>query len=566
MRRKSSTITLTDQFCGAGGSGQGAKKALDKVGGELKLALNHWKLATETYNTNFPSTSVDCTDISACDPRRYPSTDILITSPECTTHSPAGGNNHKQLKKQMDLFNSGKIDPATERSRATMWDVCRFAEYHRYNVIIVENVVEAKTRWPLFDNWLSAMHTLGYDHRCLYHNSMHHLPTPQSRDRMYVVFWRRGNRPPNLEFTPQSYCGKCEKNVESIQTWKRPDVKWGKYRQQYVYCCPTCTSVVEPYYYASFNCIDWTDKGQRIGDRSKPLKPKTIARIEYGRKKYNGIPFQVMVAYGGTTRGVTRGIDDPLYSQSTTVGQGIIRTPFIINNQHSTGVGFRVRGSGEQLPTLQTTHQLNLVSPPMIVSNYTPGYSKPASEPLGSVTCSDSHGLFTPPLIIKGEHDIEGYSRTLSEPMMTQTTRQTMYLVTQPFLTEMHTGGHTKPVTRELNAITAGGIKNGIVTSDSWNSFIAQYYGGSHCVNHITEEIGTIRTAQSSALVSYSEPALEDCYYRMLKAGEVKLGMAFDSGYIILGNSKDQVKQCGNAVTPPAMEWIVGRCIESLVA
>lgn len=144
MPRKNSHITVTDQFCGAGGSSQGVRRLSNRHGGglEVKIALNHWKLAIETHNTNFPDTLHDCTDISACDPRRYPSTDILITSPECTTHSPAGGNNHKSLKKQMELFDTCAIDPATERSRATMWDVCRFAEYHQYNAINVEDMIE----------------------------------------------------------------------------------------------------------------------------------------------------------------------------------------------------------------------------------------------------------------------------------------------------------------------------------------------------------------------------------------------------------------------------------------
>jgi DNA (cytosine-5)-methyltransferase 1 len=87
MTSQTSYVTVTDQFCGAGGSSLGAAWA----GAEIKLALNHWKLAVETHNTNFPQTDHDCTDVSACDPRRYPSTDILITSPECTNHSLAKG-------------------------------------------------------------------------------------------------------------------------------------------------------------------------------------------------------------------------------------------------------------------------------------------------------------------------------------------------------------------------------------------------------------------------------------------------------------------------------------------
>jgi DNA (cytosine-5)-methyltransferase 1 len=40
--------------------------------------------------------------------------------------------------------------------------------------------------------------------------------------------------------------------------------------------------------------------------------------------------------------------------------------------------------------------------------------------------------------------------------------------------------------------------------------------------------------------------------------------MAFDKQYVILGSGKDQVKQCGNAVTPPVMEWLVQQVVESL--
>ncbi len=116
--KKRSFPTVTDQFCGAGGSSLGAKKAhLDL---KIVVALNHWRRALETHESNFPEAIHDCTDISACDPRRYPPTDILITAPECTNHSLAKGK--KQVKATLDMFEKGVLDPAAERSRATMWD------------------------------------------------------------------------------------------------------------------------------------------------------------------------------------------------------------------------------------------------------------------------------------------------------------------------------------------------------------------------------------------------------------------------------------------------------------
>lgn len=276
MKSLNTKIDASDFFCGAGGTGQGAEEA----GAEMAVAANHWKLATETYETNFPKADVHCADITASDPRYFPSTAIGLFSPECTTHSPAGGNTYASFKKQMNLFDKGIIDPTAERSRMTMWDVVRFTEYHRYEIVSVENVVEAKTRWVLFDVWLQAMHNLGYLHKCLYINSMHCHPTPQSRDRMYVVFWKKGNPKPDLNFTPEAYCQHCEKDVNAYQWWKNPSKKWGKYgtNGQYLFRCPACTNIVEPYYHAAFNIIDWSIPGKPILGRKKPLSENTIRR------------------------------------------------------------------------------------------------------------------------------------------------------------------------------------------------------------------------------------------------------------------------------------------------
>lgn len=40
--------------------------------------------------------------------------------------------------------------------------------------------------------------------------------------------------------------------------------------------------------------------------------------------------------------------------------------------------------------------------------------------------------------------------------------------------------------------------------------------------------------------------------------------MAFDDGYVVLGNKRERVRQYGNAVTPPVMSLILERAIASL--
>jgi DNA (cytosine-5)-methyltransferase 1 len=529
---KNSYITVTDQFCGAGGSSQGIRNLSKEKGGgiEVKLALNHWKLAIETHNTNFPDTLHDCTDISACDPRRYPSTNILITSPECTNHSLAKGKKRK-WQQQIEMFGKAEIQPEEERSRATMWDVPRFAEFHNYEIIIVENVVDARY-WVTWDAWLKAMHSLGYKHKCVYINSMHCFPTPQSRDRMYIVFWKKGNKAPDLEFTPISWCTKCEKDIYAFQYWKNQEKKWGKYNQQYVYKCPLCNTIVEPYYYAAFNIIDWSVPGTRIGDRKTPLSPNTIRRINYGREKYWISPQIITTRYtSGIDCRVKSAIDSPLPTQPGDRSHALLN-PLLIKRNHNTSLGSLVKDSIiDPLPTQLTDNGLHILSP----------------------------------LVMNGEYGENGKKvrEALNDPLFTQTTRAANGIV-MPFIVENYGQSKSKKISDPIGALL-GKVKHGILSPESFKAFLTYYYNGSDVASSITDPARTFSTKDRVSLVIGGKvPDIEDCYYRMLLPHEVQLGMAFDSDYIVLGNGKEKVKQLGNAVTPPVMKWLSKQCIASL--
>ena len=146
------------------------------------------------------------------------------------------------------------------------------------------------------------------------------------------------------------------------------------------------------------------------------------------------------------------------------------------------------------------------------------------------------------------------------ESMQTQVTRQSMALVT-PFIVENKGQSKSKPVTDAAGCLTTK-PHLGLVTNDSWNSFIA--YNRSQDPTHITGPVQTVATVEQLSMINYQKPNIEDCYYRMLKPHEIKLAMAFDKNYVVLGSGKDQVKQLGNAVTPPVMEWLVRQVIKSL--
>jgi DNA (cytosine-5)-methyltransferase 1 len=589
--KKNSYITVTDQFCGAGGSSQGVRDLSRSMGGglEVKLALNHWKLAIETHNTNFPDTLHDCTDISAADPRRYPKTNILITSPECTNHSLAKGKKRKNAG--ADLFTS--LKPEEERSRATMWDVPRFAEYHDYELIIVENVVDARY-WVQWEAWLMAMHLLGYKHRCVYLNSMFCHPTPQSRDRMYIVFWKKGNPAPDLEYRPVAWCGKCEKEVNAVQVWRNSQKQWGKYKQQYDYRC-TCGTVVEPFFFAAFNCIDWTIPSERIGDRTRPLAPNTIKRIEYGLKKYGKDPLIITTRYtSGVECRVKRASGEPLPTQPGDASHAILHSfivksgfnhppkgveeslrsvttqhdtaivqPFIINTDHSKSDKCFDRSAAAVMRSQTTAHSAGIIVP-FIVENNGTSKAKAIGDRMPCVTGQAKHGIVNAPFLVKN-YGGNNTKVEVTDPLGTITQQDHHGLVNAPVIVTHNGKSQSHSATDRLGCVSTRD-RYGLLTPESFSAFMAQYYNGSNVANGMDEPARTVSTMDRAGLVVHQlkEPKLNDCTYRMLKPHEIQAAMAFEKDYIVLGNSRDKVKQLGNAVTPPAMRFLLDRCIQTL--
>lgn len=503
------TVTVIDLFCGAGGSALGASVV---PGVQLTMAANHWALAIETHAANFPDVDHDVADISQVDPRRYRRTNILWASPECTWQSGARGQ--RRDDGEPDLF--GEVLPAEAgvRSRSTMFDVHRFAEYHHYDAIIVENVVEAFTKWSLRRSWFMGLEDLGYDWRVVSLNSMH-APAiaapraPQSRDRAYCVAWKRANRAPDLDIRPDGWCVPCGKQVAAVQWWKQPGTRQvGKYRTQYRYACPTCRADVEPHAQPAASVIDWSLRGQRIGDRDKPLRPATLARIRAGLDKY-AVP--QLVPAGGTWNVESRPVSEPMRARTTRETEGLL---------------VPVEGrEGKQ--------------------------AQPAEAPLRTQTARHETALVVP---YYGRSD----ARPSDAPLPTQPTRDRFGLA---FIAELRGGGSTaRDVSEPLATVCASGNHHMLVRNNGTSPEAGQMCTPLH------EPTRTITTAGHQSLVGWDrpKPAVEDCTFRMLAVPEINAAMAFTDGYQLRGNKREQVRQLGNAVTPPAAEVLIRAVVESL--
>lgn len=557
-------LTITDMYCGAGGSTTGCIQA----GGNVQLAINHWDRAIETHNTNYPNVKHALTDLLTARPNRFPRSTILVASPECTSHSLAKGKKGKNYQGGLFEDEPDLSWEAEERSRCTMWTPLEWAEHHGYEAVVMENVVDVH-KWQPLPAWLHAWDCLGYDVECVYFNSMHAHPTPQNRDRVYIVATKKKNRKPDLQFCPLAYCPRCEKDVESIQCWKPRSKKWGKYKTQYNYCCPHCSDIVTPYYYAAANAIDWSLPIERIGDRKKPLQPKTMERIAYGLEKFaREYPFTVDVTK--STDRLRSLMHEAMPTQVGHNGLGMAVPPFLLNLNH------------EKIQAISVMH-----------------------NPFQTQTTYDDNGLVVPPpFLMQTSHSQTGHGGYVSSayeaPFSTQTTRQDLALI-MPFIAELHGTSKAREVTEALATVCAGGQHHGLVVPPFILDHLGEYRprdingpmsticaAGNHhslvvppsehswlmtycrtgSLTELDEAATTVTTVARHALVTSDRAnvRVEDCGFRMLSVEEIRAAMAFPEDYQLLGTRRERVKLLGNAVTPPVMQMIMERVIASLAA
>lgn len=559
-------LEATDMFCGAGGSSLGLEFVrCPKCARQLirvTQAINHWDLAVQAHHANFPEADHDVHDVDQIPVSRFRRTPVFWASPECTNHTSCKGVRDDS--------------PEAQRSRATFSDVVRFTAHHRYDAVIVENVIEARL-WcehkdcacgKEFNDWKQAIEDLGYESQIVYFNSQFASWTPQSRDRMYVVFWRVGARKPELNFSPASWCTSCNDVVRGQQQWKKASrgsareiyPEWGRYGANYIYICPNegCGQPVAPAVAGAETFIDWTLPIERIGDRKhtngreKALAPATRKRIKdgwenvakrkpedvaaggqiYVRNKTNRVwslqpGAQSMVCRMGGQSAVGRGLDEPLNTITAHDRQmGLV----LANMNNATG-----RGTDEPCTTVTTGSGGNqlLIQPPeagLVEFRGAHGKVRETALPAHTVTAQGTHhGL----LVYNGS---PGHVRELEEP-------------------------------------------SGVVTGRDKQSLLVPYYS-TGVARPVAEPMGTITTRDREALV-VTEADIDDCYFRMLQWPELQRAQMMHElpdgspyrlvaetrngrGQVVGLNNEQRTKMIGNAVSSPVATMLGYAVMEAL--
>lgn len=469
-------------------------------------------------------------------------------SPICTEASPAGGNSSWSAQGEFDLFNDGRIkkNPGMERTRATFWEVIRATELWGYEAVIVENVADVATRWLLFDHWVEAMKILGYEVQFVSVSSAHigaeeNPWAPQWRDRLYMVFTKISAPLPDVEPRPLARCFTCDEDVNAVQSWKRPGRRIGKYRQHYHYVCPNAAcrhQQVEPYVLPADSIIDWSNLGQRIGDKKPqrrygglPLAPNTLARIEIGLEMFGepddaagaGISYQRPVGVSAPPAGAGPGM----------VGSAATRgCPAFVDVAHTHR---KPRPAGERLAALNVGRDHALVTP----------------SPDGPRVARATDALVCPPLLV--EHRRNGEARPVTaEPTSTITAGGNHHsLIVPPAFYVKNYGGNANA--RDL--VRPVSLPFGSITTRDSTSLVIPFRRGAR-PHRPSEPIGTVATRAQHGLLGRIGISVMDCMFRMLTAAEHLAAQRFHPSYVVLGTEEQRTMQAGNAVSANVAQWL----------
>ena len=159
---------VLDIFCGAGGSSAGACAA----GFEIAGGIDMWSRATETYAANFPKAHVVTNRLENVELTNLKShvgdIDLLLASPECTSHSCAKG-----------------AAPRSEESRATAMQAVAYAKAFKPRWIVLENVIYMRP-WSRYKALTAQLKTLGYNVAEQFLKASD-FGVPQARRRLFIV-------------------------------------------------------------------------------------------------------------------------------------------------------------------------------------------------------------------------------------------------------------------------------------------------------------------------------------------------------------------------------------------
>ena len=501
-------LLYIDLFCGAGGTSTGVENA--RYAGEqcakVIACVNHDANAIASHAANHPDALHFTEDIRTLElsplmahvermKKIYPNALIVLwASLECTNFSKAKGG-----------------QPRDADSRTLAEHLFRYIEAINPDYIQIENVEEfmswgdmdenghpiSKDKGRCYEKWRRNVMKYGYDFDWRILNAADY-GAYTTRKRFFGIFAKRGLP---IVFPEPTHCkdGKTDM-FGRLEKWK--PVK---------------------------EVLDFSDEGESIFCRKKPLAEKTLERIYAGLIKFVAGGMDAFISRYNTTRpqDTVKSIDEPCGVLTTANRFAKVQVSFLSKqfSGQSDCKNISVDGPAGTI-TCKDHHAF-------VSAYYGNGHNHSVEQPAPTVTTKDRLSLITPvpyrkPWIMNTAFSNVGSS--VEQPSQTITAnRKWHYLMNPQFA-------------------SAGGSVNNpcftlIARMDKMPPYLVEAEGGIGIQVTPEDSPMTIKIKEFMAIYG-----IIDIKMRMLRIPELKRIMGFPDDYILIGPQSDQKKFIGNAV------------------
>ena len=532
-------LLYIDLFCGAGGTSTGVENA--RYAGEqcakVIACVNHDANAIASHAANHPDALHFTEDIRTLElsplvahiermKKIYPDAQIVLwASLECTNFSKAKGG-----------------QPRDADSRTLAEHLFRYIDAIDPDYIQIENVEEfmswgdmdeyghpiSKDKGRCYEKWKRNVKRYGYDFDWRILNAADY-GAYTTRKRFFGIFAKRGLP---ISFPEPTHCkdGKTDM-FGRLEKWK--PVK---------------------------EVLDFSDDGESIFCRKKPLAEKTLERIYAGLIKFvAGGKDAFIVKYNSMSRTgkyQAPSVDEPCPVVATQGRLALAKVNFLskqfgghpgsknisveepagtitCKDHHAFVSAYYGNGHNHSVeqpaPTVTTKDRLALINSVFIDNQYGTGKPTSINQPVGTVTTVPKFNMvFCKPWIMNTAFSNIGSS--IEQPSQTITAnRKWHYLMNPQFA-------------------SAGGSVNNpcftlIARMDKMPPYLVEAEGGVGIQVTSEDSPMTIKIKEFMALYG-----IIDIKMRMLRIAELKKIMGFPEDYVLIGPQSDQKKFIGNAV------------------
>ena len=532
-------LLYIDLFCGAGGTSTGVENAryADEQCAKVIACVNHDANAIASHTANHPDALHFTEDIRTLElsplvshvkriKKIYPDALIVLwASLECTNFSKAKGG-----------------QPRDADSRTLAEHLFRYIEAIDPDYIQIENVEEfmswgdmdekghpiSKDKGRCYEKWKRNVRKYGYDFDWRILNAADY-GAYTTRKRFFGIFAKRGLP---IVFPEPTHCKDGKSDMfGKLEKWK--PVK---------------------------EVLDFSDEGDSIFCRKKPLAEKTLERIYAGLIKFvAGGKEAFIVKYNSMSRTgkyQAPSVDEPCPVVATQGRLALAKVNFLskqfsgqpdsknisvespagtitCKDHHAFVSAYYGNGHNHSVelpaPTVTTKDRLALVNSVFIDNQYGTGKPTSIEQPVGTVTTVPKFNVVScKPWIMNTAFSNVG--SCIEQPSQTITAnRKWHYLMNPQFA-------------------SAGGSVNNpcftlIARMDKMPPYLVEVEGGIGIQVTSNDSPMTIKIKEFMALYG-----IIDIKMRMLRIAELKKIMGFPEDYVLIGPQSDQKKFIGNAV------------------